>query len=53
LANRDEWQLLFQIDGDETAGIVWGDAGRLYCMIRRDDLERRDWAACWFSLQSV
>lgn len=30
--------LLAQIDGDARSGMSWGDTGRLYWMIRRDDL---------------
>ena len=30
--------LLAQIDSDSRSGMGWGDAGRLYWMIRRDDL---------------
>lgn len=30
--------LLAQIDSDVRSGMAWGDAGRLYWMIRRDDL---------------
>ena len=30
--------LLAQIDSDARTGMGWGDAGRLYWLIRRDDL---------------
>jgi Domain of unknown function (DUF1963) len=33
-----ELVLLAQIDSDSRSGMGWGDAGRLYWMIRRDDL---------------
>lgn len=29
----------------------WGDAGRLYFWIKRDDLIRRDFSKCWFALR--
>jgi uncharacterized protein YwqG len=51
MAKRDVWQLLLQVDSDEAARMMWGDAGRLYYMMRRDQLASRDWAECWFSLQ--
>lgn len=33
--------LLFQVDSDEPAGMMWGDVGRLYIWIGRDDLTAR------------
>jgi uncharacterized protein YwqG len=51
MANRDVWQLLLQVDSEDAAGMMWGDAGRLFYMIRRDDMARNDWAECWFALQ--
>jgi hypothetical protein len=33
-----ELVLLAQIDGDSRSGMAWGDSGRLYWMIRREDL---------------
>ena len=32
------WRLLFQLDTDERAGMIWGDMGMLYFMIDVDDL---------------
>ncbi|WP_290061881.1 YwqG family protein [Amycolatopsis solani] len=42
------WVLLAQIDTDDKADMIWGDAGMLYWMIRADDLEagRFDRARC-------
>jgi len=42
------WVLLAQIDTDDEADMIWGDAGMLYWMIRADDLEagRFDRARC-------
>ncbi len=43
----EEWVLLLQLDSDEVAGAVswtWGDVGRLYFWIRRDDLAQRDFS---------
>src|SRR5262245_40019693 len=36
-----EWKLLLQLDTDEDAGMMWGDAGMLYFWIRAEDLRRR------------
>ncbi|WP_410641802.1 YwqG family protein [Amycolatopsis sp. lyj-346] len=33
------WVLLAQIDSDDKAGMIWGDVGMLYWVIRTDDLE--------------
>ncbi len=36
-----DWQLLLQIDSDEkNTGMMWGDVGRLYFWIRKDDLKK-------------
>lgn len=44
--------LLLQVDSDEDAGMMWGDVGRLYFWIRRDDLERRRFDRCELIFQS-
>jgi uncharacterized protein YwqG len=36
-----EWILLLQLDTDDRAGMMWGDAGMLYFCIRADDLDAR------------
>ena len=46
------WQLLLQIDSDEeNAGMMWGDGGRLYFWIRKDDLKKRAFGNVWMVLQ--
>ncbi|WP_410634041.1 YwqG family protein [Amycolatopsis sp. cmx-4-83] len=42
------WVLLAQLDSDDDAGMIWGDAGMLYWVIRAEDLEagRFDRARC-------
>lgn len=47
-----DWRLLLQIDTDEDGpDWMWGDCGRLYFWIRRDDLARRDFSGVWMILQ--
>lgn len=50
-AGRTEWMLLLQLDTDDDAGMMWGDAGRLYFWIRRGDLAARRFERCWMILQ--
>lgn len=33
-----DWLLLFQLDSEDKAGMMWGDVGRLYYCIQRADL---------------
>ena len=49
--NAQDWILLFQVDSDDDAKMMWGDVGRLYFWIRRHDLEQRDFARAWCILQ--
>jgi uncharacterized protein YwqG len=46
-----DWQLLLQLDSDDEAKMMWGDAGRLYFWIRRQDLEKQDFSNAWMVLQ--
>jgi hypothetical protein len=36
-AESDRWELLVQVDSDDDAGFLWGDAGMLYWLARTDD----------------
>jgi uncharacterized protein YwqG len=45
------WKLLLQIDSDENAEMMWGDAGRLYFWIRAEDLAPRQFSNCWMISQ--
>jgi uncharacterized protein YwqG len=45
------WQLLFQLDSEEDRGMMWGDMGRLYYWVKRDDLLNRRFAEHWMILQ--
>lgn len=47
-----DWQLLLQIDSeDDKTGMMWGDCGRLYFWIRKQDLQKRDFGKVWMILQ--
>lgn len=46
-----EWQLLLQVDSDDAAGMMWGDAGIIYYWIKAEDLARRDFEGVWLILQ--
>lgn len=37
-AEEPAWVLLAQLDSDRAANMMWGDVGRLYWMIRPEDL---------------
>jgi uncharacterized protein YwqG len=50
-AARDSWRLLLQVDSDEAAGMMWGDAGMLYFWIRDDDLAARRFERVWCVMQ--
>jgi uncharacterized protein YwqG len=47
----DDWQLLFQLDSDDKADMMWGDAGRLYYWIRKQELARQSFDNTWTILQ--
>ena len=38
LAEQARWILLAQIDSDDRAGMMWGDAGTLYWLCRSADM---------------
>jgi len=46
-----DWQLLLQVDSDDNAGMMWGDSGRIYYWIRRDDLRAKNFENVWSILQ--
>jgi uncharacterized protein YwqG len=41
LAGAADWRLLLQVDSEDRAGMMWGDGGRIYFMVHKDDLLRR------------
>ena len=47
-----DWILLLQIDSDEdNCHMMWGDSGRLYLWIRKNDLAARAFDKSWLVLQ--
>lgn len=51
LERADSWQLVLQIDSDSEAGMQWGDAGRIYVCIRKQDLAESRFERCWTIVQ--
>jgi uncharacterized protein YwqG len=51
-AGRRDWTLLAQVDSDDDLGWMWGDAGRVYRWLRRQDLAAGRWDAAWGIVQS-
>lgn len=49
--NAKNWRLLLQIDSNEENEMMWGDCGRLYFWIKKDDLLNKQFDNSWFSLQ--
>lgn len=49
--NAKDWRLLLQIDSNEENEMMWGDCGRLYFWIKKDDLLNRNFDKSWFSMQ--
>jgi uncharacterized protein YwqG len=46
-----DWILLLQVDSDDDAQMMWGDAGMLYFWIRRQDLAQAAFGKAWCILQ--
>lgn len=46
-----DWRLLMQVDSDDAADMMWGDAGRLYFWIRDQDLRARRFDKTWMIFQ--
>jgi uncharacterized protein YwqG len=47
-----EWHLLFQVDSDEQAGMLWANTGMLYYWLKSNDLQAHHFDAAWLVLQS-
>jgi uncharacterized protein YwqG len=52
IAEADDWVMLLQLDTDwDGPGWCWGDAGRIYFWIRKEDLAQRRFDRTWLILQ--
>jgi uncharacterized protein YwqG len=51
LGEVNDWQLLWQIDSDDSMDVMWGDCGMLYIIVKREALRARDLSAPWLVLQ--
>lgn len=52
MRGKQDWMLLLQLDSDEELGAMWGDLGRLYFWIRREDFAAGNFDDVWCFLQS-
>jgi uncharacterized protein YwqG len=50
-SGADDWILLLQLDSDDDADLMWGDAGMLYYWIRSTDLAALRFDRTWMTLQ--
>jgi uncharacterized protein YwqG len=50
-AGAADWGLLLQLDTDDDSDMMWGDGGRLYFWIKRDDLRAGRFDDVWMVLQ--
>lgn len=46
-----DWLLLLQIDSDNNAEFMWGDWGRIYFWIKKQDLKNLNFNNVWMTLQ--
>ena len=51
VGREDDWLLLFQIGNDKATDMMWGDAGKLYFWILRDDLQNLRFDRVWMITQ--
>jgi uncharacterized protein YwqG len=49
--NSKHWLLLLQLDSDDNARMMWGDAGMLYFWIKDEHLREKSFAETWMILQ--
>ena len=47
----NKWNLLFQLDSEDEAKMMWGDVGRLYFWIKKEDLEKHNFDKTWMMFQ--
>lgn len=50
--SANDWQLLLQVDSDETIGMRWASSGRLYYWAKEADLQSGQLSDTWLVLQS-
>lgn len=49
---NNEWMLLLQLDSEEDkTGMMWGDCGRIYFWIKKQDLKNKKFENVWCILQ--
>jgi uncharacterized protein YwqG len=46
-----DWQLLLQLDSDDSVDVMWGDSGMLYYWIRSQDLAQQTFGHIWGTMQ--
>jgi uncharacterized protein YwqG len=46
-----DWELLLQVDSDDKAKMMWGDVGRIYFVIHKSALARRQFDKTWLVFQ--
>ena len=51
-AKKAEWQLLLQVDSDETIGMRWASSGMLYFWLEKNAIRQRQIDQSWLVLQS-
>ena len=50
-SNITDWKLLLQVDSDNASNTMWGDVGRIYFFVRKQDLLELDFSKVWLVLQ--
>lgn len=48
-----DWEVLLQVDSDDRADMMWGDVGRIYFLIRWQDLALRAFDKTWLVFQCL
>jgi uncharacterized protein YwqG len=46
-----DWRLLLQLDTDDDVDFLWGDSGKIYFWVRKQDARKKDFKNVWLSLQ--
>lgn len=52
VAHKGDWQLLLQVDSDETIGMRWASYGMLYFWLEKAALQQGQFDRSWLVLQS-